>query len=152
MSLRDLAKRHLAKTACPTLSQPGHYRGVPAGQNGSSPYSSKGSAVPRSVPGGTANRDAGTVCPAGTMREGGTNGTLGTVGTVGTSGTVGTRNPIYDPVHLQREAYRRNAKAAREGITDRFCGCGHLATFAWPGDDGRDVWMCGECIPTRGRA
>jgi hypothetical protein len=34
MSLRDLAKRHLAKTACPTLSQPGHYRGVPAGQNG----------------------------------------------------------------------------------------------------------------------
>jgi hypothetical protein len=149
MSLRDLAKRHLAKTACPTLSQPGHYRGVPAGQNGSTPYSSKDSAVPRSVPGGTANRDAGTVRPAGTMRDGGTNGTLGTVGT---SGTVGTRTPIYDPAHLQREADRRNATAARQGKTDRFCRCGHLATFAWPGDYGRDVWMCGECLPTRGRA
>lgn len=102
MSLRELAKKHLAKTACPTLSQPGQYRGVPAGQNSSSPYSSKGSAVPRSVPGGTANRDAETVCPAGTVREGGTNGTNGTPGTVGTNGTVGTRlAPIPAPVSLE---------------------------------------------------
>lgn len=58
----------------------------------------------------------------------------------------------YDPVHLQREADRRNANAARDGITDRCCRCGHLAEFAWLGDDGRDVWICGECLPTRGRA
>lgn len=149
MSLRELAKKHLAKTACPILSQPGQYGGVPAGHNGSNPYSSRGSAVPRSVPSGTANRDAETVCPAGTMRDGGTNRTLGTVGT---SGTVGTRSPIYDPARLQREADSRNAAAARDGITDRFCRCGHLAEFAWLGDDGRDVWICGECLPVRGRA
>jgi hypothetical protein len=59
---------------------------------------------------------------------------------------------LYDPEALQAGTDRRNAAAAREGITDRFCRCGHLATFAWPGDDGRDVWMCGECLPTRGRA
>jgi hypothetical protein len=149
MSLRELAKKHLAKTACPTLSQPGHYRGVPAGQNGSTPYSSEDSAVPRSVPSGTANLAQGTDCPAGTMRDG---GTIGTLGTVGTSGTVGTRTPIYDPAHLQREADRRNATAARQGITDRFCRCGHRAQFAWPGDNGRDLWICDECAPTRGRA
>lgn len=149
MSLRELAKKHLAKTACPTLSHPGQYRGVPAGQNGSSPYSSKDFAVPSPVPGGTANSAPETVCPAGTMRDGGTNGTLGTVGT---SGTVGTRSPIYDPARLQREADRRNAAAARDGITDRFCRCGHLAEFAWLDDDGRDVWICGKCLPTRARA
>lgn len=58
----------------------------------------------------------------------------------------------YDPTRLQREADRRNAAAARDGITDRFCCCGHLATFAWPGNDGCDVWICNECAPTRGRA
>ncbi len=58
----------------------------------------------------------------------------------------------YDPVGLQREADRRNAVAARQGITDRFCRCGHLATFAWPDDAGRDVWRCVECTPTWGRA
>ena len=58
----------------------------------------------------------------------------------------------YDPARLQREADRRNAEAARNHSTDRFCRCGHLATFAWPGDDGRDVWICDECAPTRGRA
>ncbi len=52
----------------------------------------------------------------------------------------------------EREADRRNAAAARDGITDRFCCCGHLATFAWPGNDGRDVWICNECASTRGRA
>ena len=84
MSLRELAKKHLAKTACPTLSQAGQYRGVPAGQNGSSPYSSKDSAVPSSVPGGTANSAPGTDVPLGTVRDDGTNGTHGTVGTLGT--------------------------------------------------------------------
>lgn len=58
----------------------------------------------------------------------------------------------YDPVHLQREADRRNAAAIRDRITDRWCACGHLAEFAWPGDDGRDVWRCVECTPTWGRA
>jgi hypothetical protein len=58
----------------------------------------------------------------------------------------------YDPARLQREADRRNRKAASDGVTDRFCRCGHLATFAWPGDNGRDVWVCHECAPTRGCA
>jgi hypothetical protein len=58
----------------------------------------------------------------------------------------------YDPERLQREADRRNAEAARNHSTDRFCRCGHLATFAWPGKAGRDAWACGECLPTRGRA
>ncbi len=93
MSLRELAKKHLAKTACPTLSQAGQYRGVPAGQNGSSPYSSMDSAVPSPVPGGTANSAPGTLCPAGTVWDG------GTVGTVGTVGTSPSRNPA--PVSLE---------------------------------------------------
>lgn len=59
---------------------------------------------------------------------------------------------VYDPARLQREADRRNAEAARSHSTDRFCRCGHLATFAWPDDTGRDVWICAECLPTRGRA
>lgn len=60
--------------------------------------------------------------------------------------------PTYDPERLQREADRRNAEAARNRSTDRYCRCGHLATFAWPGDDGRPVWICDECAPTRGVA
>lgn len=87
MSLRELARKHLATLAKPMLSQAGQYRDVPAGQDGSSPYSSGRSAVPSSVPGGTANRDAGTDVPLGTVRDAGTSGTLGTVGTVGTVGT-----------------------------------------------------------------
>jgi hypothetical protein len=60
--------------------------------------------------------------------------------------------PLYDPARLQREANRRNAEAARYHSTDRFCRCGHFGTFAWFGDDGREVWRCAECAPTRGRA
>lgn len=63
-----------------------------------------------------------------------------------------TPEPIFDPARLQREADRRNAATLRARLTDRFCRCGHLAEFAWLGDDGRDVWICGECLPTRGRA
>ncbi|MGD9542408.1 hypothetical protein [Methylocystis sp.] len=58
----------------------------------------------------------------------------------------------YSPARLQREADRRNAAAGLNHSTDRFCRCGHLAMFAWPGHDGRDVWRCVECLPTRGRA
>ncbi len=59
---------------------------------------------------------------------------------------------LYDPARLQREADRRNAAAARNYLTDRFCRCGRLAPFAWLGDDGREVWRCVECAPARGRA
>lgn len=75
--------------------------------------------------------------------EGGANSTLG---------ANGSSPALYDPARLQREADRRNSSAAREGLTDRYCRCGHLATFAWPGNDGRDVWICAECLPTWGRA
>lgn len=52
----------------------------------------------------------------------------------------------------QREADRRNADAVRAHSTDRFCACGALATFAWPDEDGREVWRCVECTPAWGRA
>ena len=52
----------------------------------------------------------------------------------------------------QRAADRRNAEAVRAGLTDRYCACGALATFAWPDDDGRAAWRCLECGPVRGRA
>ncbi|WP_292533818.1 hypothetical protein [Methylocystis sp.] len=58
----------------------------------------------------------------------------------------------YDPARLQCEADRHSAEAAHAGLTDRFCRCRRLATFAWPDDDGREVWRCLECTPTRGRA
>lgn len=58
----------------------------------------------------------------------------------------------YDSARLQAHADRRNRDAARNNSTYRFCRCGHLAQFAWPGDDGRDQWICHECAPTRGRA
>jgi hypothetical protein len=44
----------------------------------------------------------------------------------------------------QRAADRRNAEAVRTHSTDRYCGCGALATFAWPDDDGREVWRLSE--------
>lgn len=43
-----------------------------------------------------------------------------------------------------READRRNAEAVREGVTDRWCACGRLATFAWD-EGGRQTWKCLEC-------
>ncbi|WP_292529441.1 hypothetical protein [Methylocystis sp.] len=52
----------------------------------------------------------------------------------------------------QRQAGRQNAEAARNRSTDKFCACGRLATFAWPGVDGRPVWTCDECAPAWGRA
>lgn len=58
----------------------------------------------------------------------------------------------YDPARLQREADRRNAVAFRAGLTDSFCRCGHSAEFEWLSDDGRSVWICAECAPTRGVA
>jgi hypothetical protein len=58
----------------------------------------------------------------------------------------------YHPAHLQEQADHRNSEAMHAGSTDRFCGCGALATLAWPDDDGRDVWRCLKCGPVRGRA
>jgi hypothetical protein len=60
--------------------------------------------------------------------------------------------PTYDPDRLQAQVDRRNREAASNHSTDRSCRCGHLATFAWLGDDGGSVWICAECLPTRGRA
>jgi len=57
-----------------------------------------------------------------------------------------------NPARLQREADRRNDDAVADGITDRWCSCGKLACAAWPSDNGRAVWRCDDCAPTRGRA
>lgn len=57
---------------------------------------------------------------------------------------VASGRALYDPVGLQRAADERNADAARNHSTDRFCRCGRLATFAWR-HDGCDVWRCLEC-------
>lgn len=51
----------------------------------------------------------------------------------------------------QHDADRRNAEAMRAGVTDRFCACGALATFAFD-EGGQQIWKCLECGPTDGRA
>jgi hypothetical protein len=53
---------------------------------------------------------------------------------------------------LQAEADRRNEKAVRERLTDRWCACGARATFAWPDGLRRDVWRCLDCGPVSGEA
>lgn len=53
---------------------------------------------------------------------------------------------------LQAEADRRNEKAVRERLTDRWCACGARATFAWPGGRRPEVWRCLDCGPARGEA
>jgi hypothetical protein len=58
----------------------------------------------------------------------------------------------FDPTRLQREADRRNADAARMGFTDRWCACGRLASYAWPGGRRRETWRCLDCGPVRGEA
>lgn len=143
MSLRDLARQHLETMAKPSLSGVRTYRGVRPGQNHSSPYSSTDEACPDALrnPDSLSGPDK---CEA--------SGQVGHFGQVGQSVTQPAPVPTYDPARLQRDADRRNAAAARERITDRVCRCGHLATFAWPGNDGRDAWICAECLPTRGRA
>lgn len=60
--------------------------------------------------------------------------------------------PGFDPAALQAEADRRNAQARQDGITDRWCSCGRLATLAWPIGGLREAWRCDDCAPTRGRA
>ncbi|RTL84722.1 MAG: hypothetical protein EKK29_13835 [Hyphomicrobiales bacterium] len=52
--------------------------------------------------------------------------------------------PLFDPDRLQAEADRKNAQAIREGRTDRFCRCGHLAE-AERIIDNRPTWRCDEC-------
>ena len=95
-------------------------------------------------------RHVGQSVPLGQCGTGGTTGTVGTDGTIGTGGTRPV--PVFDPVRLQREADRRNAAAIRDRITDRWCACGRLATFAYPNSAGRDVWHCLECLDAYGRA
>jgi len=58
----------------------------------------------------------------------------------------------FEPKRLQKEADAKNTDARRNGITDRFCSCGQLATFAWPDGRGREAWRCLECGPVRGEA
>ena len=79
---------------------------------------------------------------------------------VATVATVASRNPqissalapAFDRERLQREADRRNEKAARERSTDRWCACGQMASYAWPDGLRRDVWRCLDCGPVRGEA
>jgi hypothetical protein len=60
--------------------------------------------------------------------------------------------PHFDPVALQREADRRNEAARREGLTDRFCACGHLATLAYrTTHTDRKIWRCDDCGPPNGK-
>jgi hypothetical protein len=42
-------------------------------------------------------------------------------------------------------AARKNHDARRAGMTDRWCDCGSLASFAWPIGDQREVWRCLNC-------
>ncbi|MCQ4189041.1 hypothetical protein, partial [Methylocystis suflitae] len=67
-----------------------------------------------------------------------------------TTAKTAKTHTAFDPAALQRKADRRNADAARNHSTDRYCACGRLATFAWR-RDGRDVWRCLECADAQGR-
>ena len=58
----------------------------------------------------------------------------------------------FDPATLQAEADQRNARAAREHSTDRFCACGSLAESGYPDKRGGMVWRCWRCFPVLGRA
>jgi hypothetical protein len=60
--------------------------------------------------------------------------------------------PAFDLAARQRESDRRNEKAVRERLTDRWCACGARATFAWPDGLRRDVWRCLDCGPVKGAA
>jgi hypothetical protein len=154
MSLRELARKHLASIATPVLSQRDNPRSVPVGQNPKTPYSSKDSAVPAWQYSGTTQAEpcgtVGHVVPLGQCETGGTSGTDGTSGTLGTGGTKTTA--AFSPAAAQRDADRRNLNALREGRTDRYCACGRLARLAWPEGNRREVWRCDDCAPTAGRA
>jgi hypothetical protein len=52
--------------------------------------------------------------------------------------------PLFDAERLQAEADMKNARAARDGYTDRFCKCGHMAEAEWI-IDGRPILRCDEC-------
>jgi hypothetical protein len=147
MSLRDLARAFLESELArvPQVSHVGQHRGVPLGQTASTPYSSNSSAVPLTVPRGTAIGTMGQSVPLGQCGTDGTNGTLGTSGTDGT--TI-----AFDLAARQREADGRNTEAVRTGLTDRWCACGSRATFAWPGGRRREIWRCLDCGPVRGEA
>jgi len=67
-------------------------------------------------------------------------------------GGLGGLNVGYDPVTLQREADRRNARAVRERSTGRWCACGSLAESGYPDGRGGTVWRCWRCFPVLGRA
>lgn len=131
MSLRSLAQAFLESQKAQT-SQRDIPRGVPVGQMAISKLNTDSYSVPASVPGGTVQR-------------GGTNGTVRTLGTVGTSGTVNW-------ALLQAEADKRNIKAQRDRLTDRYCRCGRLAECAWPLDSRREMWLCLECHTPQGSA
>jgi hypothetical protein len=152
MSLRDLARAFLEseEVRFRQVSHMGQHMGVPLGQTASTPYSSMGSAVPLTVPRGTLPEVMGQAVPLGQC---GTDGTNGTDGTLGTDGTAFPAIALaFDLASRQREADRRNEKAVRERLTDRWCACGARATFAWPDGLHRDVWRCLDCGPVKGEA
>lgn len=60
------------------------------------------------------------------------------------SGVIAALSP---PDRNDNLSLRKNREAQRAGLTDRWCDCGSLATFAWPrrGTASRDVWRCIDC-------
>jgi len=145
MSLRKLAIAHLKNQAGKPdkiLSQRDIPSDVPEGQIASNKSNTNTYIVPSNVSGGTvsnSNNFSGTVVPVETVRDAGTNGTVGTSRTV--NWTL-----------LQREADRRNIKAQREHLTDRYCRCGRLAEYAWSLEGRREIWRCVDCYPVKGHA
>jgi hypothetical protein len=147
MSLRKLAIAHLNNQAGKSnkiLSQRDILSDVPEGQIASNKLNTNTYGVPSNVSSGTASNSnivSGTIVSVETARDAGTNGTFGTVGTSGTANWI----------LLQREADRRNIKAQREHLTDRYCRCGRLAEYAWPLEGRREMWRCVDCYPVKGR-
>lgn len=151
MSLRDLARQHLEAMAKQSLSGVRTHRVVRPGQNDSVPCFSTDEVCP------DASQNPDKLFSVRTARPVRTEWIKPDKPDASDSSDKPDKSDkvgaaAYDPVRLQREADRRNARAAWDGITDRWCACGRFATFAWPGDDRRPVWRCLECGPAGGVA
>lgn len=99
------------------------------------------------------HRDKPKGRPSGTnislARVSGTDETSGTTGTHGTAGTSYLRA-------LHSEAEKRNRHAAEAHLTDRWCGCGELATLAIgrfkaskANPEGVARWVCCDCFENK---
>jgi hypothetical protein len=105
MSLRDLAKRHLATMAKPMLSGVRTYRDVRPGQNGSTPYFSRDRACP------DAGHDPDKLSGPDECEVPGQTGQVGHFGQLGQTGQVGQSGRAPIPATASLEDRRASVEA-----------------------------------------